>query len=130
MNGADFKLEEPHTLDLASCIGASWVFGGHANTLEALVNMVKPGGWVIAGEPYWLQEPSQDYLGASGFTKRVFGSHFSNAEAGERLGLHLLHTIVSSNDDWAHTKACNGIRRPNRPAPVRMTRTWRNWSSR
>ncbi|HSO19369.1 MAG TPA: class I SAM-dependent methyltransferase, partial [Desulfosarcina sp.] len=24
MNGADFKPDEPHSLDLASCIGASW----------------------------------------------------------------------------------------------------------
>jgi len=28
MNGADFKPDAPHSLDLASCIGASWVFGG------------------------------------------------------------------------------------------------------
>ncbi|MBI2331391.1 MAG: class I SAM-dependent methyltransferase, partial [Chloroflexi bacterium] len=58
MNGSDFKPDEPHSLDLASCIGASWVFGGHANTLEALNRMVRPGGWVIVGEPYWRQEPS------------------------------------------------------------------------
>jgi cyclopropane fatty-acyl-phospholipid synthase-like methyltransferase len=30
MNGSDFKPDEPHSLDLASCIGAGWVFGGHA----------------------------------------------------------------------------------------------------
>ena len=53
MNGADFRPDEPHNFDLASCIGASWVFGGHADTLEALIRMVKPGGWVIVGEPYW-----------------------------------------------------------------------------
>jgi ubiquinone/menaquinone biosynthesis C-methylase UbiE len=50
---------------LASCIGASWVFGGHAATLEALTRMVKTGAWVIVGEPYWLQEPFQEYLEAS-----------------------------------------------------------------
>jgi cyclopropane fatty-acyl-phospholipid synthase-like methyltransferase len=36
MDGADFKPDEPEKLDLASCIGASWIFGGHADTLEAL----------------------------------------------------------------------------------------------
>jgi SAM-dependent methyltransferase len=100
MNGADFKPDEPHSFDLASCIGASWVFGGHADTLERLTRMVKPGGWVIVGEPYWLHEPSEDYLEASGVTREDFGSHFSNAEAGERRGLDLVHAIVSSNDDW------------------------------
>lgn len=100
MNGADFRPDEPHSLDLASCIGASWIFGGHSGTLDALISMVKPGGWVIAGEPFWLQEPSKDYLEASGVTREDFGSHASNAESGEQRGLDLVHAIVSSQDDW------------------------------
>ena len=55
---------------------------------------------MIVGEPYWQQEPSGDYLEASGCAREDFGSHFSNAEAGERRGLDLVHTIVSSKDDW------------------------------
>ena len=43
MDGADFRPEEPHTLAVASCIGASWVFGGHEATLDALSGMVEPG---------------------------------------------------------------------------------------
>ncbi len=100
MDGADFRPDEPHGLDLASCLGASWVFGGHARTLEALTAMVKPEGFVIVGEPYWLQEPSEEYLEASGVARGEFGTHFANAEAGVRRGLDLIHTIVSSNDDW------------------------------
>ncbi len=99
-DGADFKLDHPHSLDVASCVGASWVFGGHVGTLEKLLSMVKPGGWVIVGEPYWLQEPSEDYLQAVGVARADFGSHSANAEAGEPLGLDLVHTIVSSKDDW------------------------------
>jgi SAM-dependent methyltransferase len=100
MDGADFEPDEPHSLDMASCIGASWVFGGHADTLDALTGMVKPGGWVIVGEPYWLQEPAEDYLEALGMARDDFGSHSSNAESGEQRGLDLVHTIVSSQDDW------------------------------
>jgi SAM-dependent methyltransferase len=100
MNGADFRPDEPNSLDLASCIGASWVFGGHTGTLDALISMVKPGGWVIVGEPYWLQEPSEAYLDASGVAREDFGSHFSNAQAGEKRELDLVHAIVSSKDDW------------------------------
>ena len=99
-DGADFKAEEPHSFSLASCIGASWIFGGHAGTLDALVGMVEPGGWVIAGEPYWLQEPSEDYLEASGDQLEGIGTHASNAEAGEQRGLDLVHTVVSNADDW------------------------------
>ncbi|HAU36472.1 MAG TPA: class I SAM-dependent methyltransferase [Phycisphaerales bacterium] len=100
MNGADFKPDPPHGFDVASCIGASWIFGGHAGTLEAMIRMARPGGWVIVGEPYWRHEPSGEYLEASGCAKENFGSHASNAQAGERLGLELVHTIVSNLDDW------------------------------
>jgi len=100
MDGAEFRPERPNSLALASCIGASWIYGGHAGTLEALAGMVEPGGWVIAGEPYWLKEPSEDYLTASGATRDAFGSHRENVEAGEQRGLTLVHTLVSSRDDW------------------------------
>jgi hypothetical protein len=102
MNGSDFRPEEPRILTLASCIGASWVFGGHAGTLDALSGMVAPGGWVIVGEPYWLQQPSEEYLAASGARRGSFGTHVGNAEAGERRGLELVHTFVSNKDDWDH----------------------------
>jgi len=100
MDGADFKPDRSHSLTLASCIGASWVFGGHAQTLDALTGMVEPDGWVIVGEPYWLKEPSDEHLQASGLTRDAFGSHQANAEAGQRRGLDLVYTLASSKDDW------------------------------
>lgn len=100
MDGAEFKPEEPHSFTVASCLGASWIYGGHAGTLDALIQMVAPGGWVVAGEPYWLQEPSGEYLEVLGLPKEAFGSHIANVEAGEKRGLDLVHTLVSNNDDW------------------------------
>jgi SAM-dependent methyltransferase len=100
MDGADFRPDEPHSFTLVSCIGASWIFGGHAGTLDALCGMVAPGGWVIAGEVYWLKEPSEEYLQASGDTRDAFGTHAGNVEAGEERGLDLVHTFVSNRDDW------------------------------
>ena len=100
MDGADFRPDKPNSFTLAACIGASWVFGGHARTLDALVGMVEPGGWVIVGEPYWLREPSDEHLRACGLAREAFGSHLENVRAGERLGLDLVHTLASSQDDW------------------------------
>jgi SAM-dependent methyltransferase len=100
MDGADFKPDKQNSFSLASCIGASWIFGGHAGTLDALATMIEPGGWVVAGEPYWLQEPSRDYLEASGIKREDFGTHAENAEEGERRGLALVYTLVSNKDDW------------------------------
>lgn len=100
MGGADFKPDKPHSFSLVSCIGASWIFGGHAGTLDALVTMVEPGGWVVAGEPYWLREPSKDYLEALGVTREGFGTHTANVEEGEKRELALVYTLVSNKDDW------------------------------
>jgi SAM-dependent methyltransferase len=100
MDGADFKPEEPHSFTVASCLGASWIYGGHAGTLDALTGMVAPGGWVVTGEPFWLKEPCEEYLEVLGLPKEAFGTHIGNVEVGEKRGLTLVHTLVSSGDDW------------------------------
>jgi SAM-dependent methyltransferase len=100
MNGADFEPDEPHSFTVASCIGASWVYGGHAGTLDALTRMVVSGGWVVAGEPYWLQEPPEEYIQACGVARAAIGTHAGNVEVGEQRGLDLVHTFVSNKDDW------------------------------
>jgi len=100
MDGAEFEPKEPHSFTMASCLGASWIYGGHAGTLDALTYMVAPGGWVVTGEPYWLKEPCEEYLKVLDLPKEAFGTHSGNVEAGEKRGLDLVHTLVSSGDDW------------------------------
>lgn len=100
MNGADYAPPGPEHFDLVSCLGASWIFQGHRGTLQALARMVAPGGWVIAGEPYWRQTPSAEYLAASGDKAEDFGRHAENVATGEDLGLTLCYTLVSEMADW------------------------------
>lgn len=68
--------------------------------------MIVPGGWVIVGAPYWMQPPADENLAAPGASRSDFGTHVGNAEAGERRGLELVHTFVSSRDHW---DACEGL---------------------
>ncbi len=98
-NGADYD-GEPESFELSSCLGASWIWGGHAATLRALAAFAKPGGLVVVGEPFWRSEPPAAYLAAAGVERSSFGTHAENARAGEACGLALLHTIVSNEDDW------------------------------
>jgi len=100
MDGADYEPEEPESFDLAACIGASWVYGGHRGTLEALKGMAADGGWIVVGEPYWRQEPPAPYLEAIGEERDDYGTHHENAAVGQELGLELVYTLVSSEDDW------------------------------
>jgi SAM-dependent methyltransferase len=100
MDGAEFEPKEPNSFTVASCLGGSWIYGGHAGTLDALKRFVAPGGFVITGEPYWLQEPCEEYLKVLGLPKQAFGTHLGNVKVGEERGLDLVHTLVSNVDDW------------------------------
>lgn len=99
MDGADYH-PEAATFDLASCIGGSWVFGGHRETLRALAAAARPGGRVLVGEALWKKEPPAEYLAWSGMKRDDFGDHAQNVEAGEAEGLVPLLALVSTGDEW------------------------------
>jgi SAM-dependent methyltransferase len=100
MDGAEYRAEEPESFELAACIGASWIYGGHRETLQALKEMAAPGGWVIVGEPFWRQEPAAEHLQAIGEKRSSYGTHSENARVGQELGLELVYTLVSDKDGW------------------------------
>ena len=98
MDGKDFKSEEK--FDLASCIGASWIWGGIRGTLKALSDLTKPGGLIILGEPYWLKEPSEEYLRLEGMKREDFHTHRENVLIGDELDLTCSYTLASDLEDW------------------------------
>ncbi len=44
-------------VDVAACLGATWIGGGVAGTIELLARSLRPGGIILVGEPYWLRVP-------------------------------------------------------------------------
>jgi SAM-dependent methyltransferase len=44
-------------VDVAACLGATWIGGGVAGTIELLAKSLCPGGIILIGEPYWLRLP-------------------------------------------------------------------------
>jgi len=102
LDGAKYQPASGELFDAAMCIGASWIFENHIGTLRALKKMTKPGGLVIAGEPFWLKEPDTEYLEAAGITREFSRSHKENVYQGEEIGLSCLFTLVSNKDDWDH----------------------------
>lgn len=99
MDGADY-VPEPGSFDLAGCLGASWIFGGHRGTLRALAAAVRPGGRILVGEPFWRSEPDAAYLAWAGLTRTQFETHAGNVEAGVAEGLVPLLALVSSGQEW------------------------------
>ena len=52
---------------VAACVGATWIGGGVAGTIELLTKSLVSGGIILIGEPYWLQlPPTEDVAKACG----------------------------------------------------------------
>ena len=99
MDGADYRAT-PGAFDLASCLGASWTFGGYRETLVALRDAARPGGQVLVGEPFWRSEPDPAYLVWSGKRGDQYGTHAANVETGSDVGLIPLLALVSDGNEW------------------------------
>jgi SAM-dependent methyltransferase len=99
IDGAQYRPE--NQFDIAICLGASFVYGGYGEALKALRSMVVPGGLLVTGEPFWIKDPDQEYLRLTSTNKDEYASGFSgNVFIGEAQGLHCIHAIESSLDDW------------------------------
>ena len=88
---------QPASYDAALCLGASFVYGSLADTVERLAPAVKPGGYVVVGEPYWRRLPlPDDYEGRHDPWTTLEGT----VTIFETSGLPVVSVIASSKDDW------------------------------
>jgi len=98
-DGSQYSFEEG-SYDMAAAIGSTFIWGGFASALDALKKAVKPGGYILIGEPYWIHDNVQP--------ESVMGSHRDHEFHTERGLLDIVrnsgHTIKylvrSSHDDW------------------------------
>ena len=83
--------------DVALCLGASFVYGGLANTVDALAPAVKPGGHVVVGEPFWRRLPLPD-----DYEDRAdpWATLAETVVIFETSGLPVVSMISASEDDW------------------------------
>ena len=87
--------------DAALCLGASFVWGNLAGTLDALRPAVHPGGSVAVGEPYWRAWPlPTGYDVDPGWTGDDYVTLGETIERFRMAGLEPLTIIDSSLDDW------------------------------
>ena len=70
-------------VDVAACVGATWIAGGVAGTIELLARSLRTGGIILVGEPYWAAAAA-DGSGSPGMPgPRHF--RFSHAPGAARL---------------------------------------------
>ncbi|MEX2612198.1 MAG: methyltransferase domain-containing protein [Gaiellaceae bacterium] len=85
------------TYDVAMCLGASFVWGGLAGTLDALEPAALAGGHVVVGEPFWRKLPLPDDYDDRNAPFTTLEDTITIFESGR---LRTVSVIASSLDDW------------------------------
>lgn len=89
-------------VDVAACVGATWIGGGVAGSVALLEKSLRPGGIILIGEPYWRQLPPTEEVavkcGANSISDfltlpellRSFGD----------LGYDVVEMVLANQDGW------------------------------
>ncbi|MHA6621348.1 SAM-dependent methyltransferase [Pseudonocardia sp. DLS-67] len=92
--------EEP--IDIASCVGATWIGEGTAGTVELLERSLRPGGTVLVGERYWRLDPPDQATVEGCYVRRKdeVGSLPQLVESFGDLGWDLVEMVLADQDSW------------------------------
>jgi SAM-dependent methyltransferase len=100
---ADYAFEK-QTFDVATCIGASFVWGGYRPTIHAMREAVRPGGRLAIGEPYWK---SDDVLPRYRAQEPSVHSELELLQIAHQEELEFEYVVRASQDDWDTYEAGN-----------------------
>ena len=98
-------------VDLAACVGATWIGGGVAGTAELLSKSLRPGGLMLIGEPYWRHEvPDQETAKACGASgKDDFLVLPELIEQFGALGFDVVEMMLADQDSWDRYQAAQWL---------------------
>jgi SAM-dependent methyltransferase len=101
--------EQP--VDLAACIGATWIGDGVEGTVHLLQRSLRPGGLMLIGEPYWRREPpDQNTVEACEATdKNDFLSLPDLVERFAELGYDMVEMVLADQDSWDRYQAAQWL---------------------
>ncbi|MDF0372072.1 MULTISPECIES: SAM-dependent methyltransferase [Streptomyces] len=101
--------DEP--VDLAACIGATWIGDGAAGTIELLARSLRPGGLMLIGEPYWRREvPDEETARACHAGSRAdFRLLPDLVEQFGELGYDVVEMVLADGDSWDRYQAAQWL---------------------
>jgi SAM-dependent methyltransferase len=99
-DAAGYVAEEP--VDVAACVGSTWIGGGLVGTIELLARSLKPGGLLLVGEPFWRRDPpdQETIEGCYASSKEDFYDLPGLAALFGRLGWDLVEMVLADEDSW------------------------------
>jgi SAM-dependent methyltransferase len=96
---------EPVAFEVVSCLGATWIGGGLAGTIELMRPLVAPGGVIVVGEPF-LEEPiPAEGLSAFGFGADDYVSLAATVDRFTAAGLDVEEMIAAEARGWERYEA-------------------------
>ncbi|MFD2184206.1 SAM-dependent methyltransferase [Rhodoplanes azumiensis] len=98
-------------VDVAACVGATWIGGGVAGTIALLDRSLRDGGIMLIGEPYWRRLPPSDDV-----ARRCLAGAISDflllpdllASFG-RLGCDVVEMMLADQDGWDRYEAAKWL---------------------
>lgn len=94
-----------HDFDVVSCIGATWIGDGLTGTIELMKPALEPGGFMLIGEPYWIEPPPEAAYAAMGVGKDDFVSLDGTLDRFESAGMRLVEMVLANLDGWDRYEA-------------------------
>ncbi|EAS8986217.1 SAM-dependent methyltransferase [Salmonella enterica] len=97
--------------DVAACVGATWIAGGFAGTIELLAQSLKPGGIMLLGEPYWRQLPATDEIAqACGVSSLAdFLTLPGLVSTFDELGYDVVEMVLADQEGWDRYEAAKWL---------------------
>jgi SAM-dependent methyltransferase len=89
-------------VDVACCIGASWIGDTVEGTLRLLGQSLRPGGLTLLGEPFWRREPPDDETAekAGAPSRDRFRSLPGLVEHFHEVGYDVVEMVLADQDTW------------------------------
>ncbi|WP_136514485.1 SAM-dependent methyltransferase [Geomonas edaphica] len=96
---------------VAACVGATWIGGGVAGTIELLAQSLRAGGIILIGEPHWRQLPPTDDV-AKGCLANSISDFLMLPEllaSFGRLGYDVVEMVLADQDGWDRYEAAKWL---------------------
>lgn len=89
-------------VDIGSCVGATWIGGGVAGTIDLLRRSLRPGGTMLIGEPYWRRNPPDQATveGCHATSEDDFHALPELLEQFGELGCDVVEMVLADPDSW------------------------------
>ncbi len=108
-DAAGYVSDEP--VDVAACVGATWIGGGVAGTISLLARSLRAGGMILVGEPYWRQRPATEEV-AKGCLAQAISDFLVLPELlasfGQR-GYDVVEMMLADQDGWDRYEAAKWL---------------------